>query len=258
MCLYEGNSLGEIQNSIRSINENSLQPNKIVLVVDGPLTEQKEETLIKLTEGKQYKIIWQEYNLGLIKALNAGLKHVDTEWCVRCDCDDYNHANRFQELADQFGNETLAVVGSYINETGWRTQVQRHVPLDHFNIIKFMAWRNPFNHMSVAFRTSSVKALGGYPDIYGREDYALWVMLLSEGWKMMNIGQNLVTVSAGAEMLRRRSGLKHVVAEYKLFRLKLRASALPKVSSFIAFILRSCAIIAPVAIKHKIWLKLRK
>ena len=258
MCLYNGNTQKEIIKSINSINKNSLQPYESIIVVDGPRSADKNVLLNDITREFKYKLIWKEKNTGLIDALNIGLQHVQTEWCIRCDCDDYNHSNRFGELAVHFEKEDVAVVGSDIAEVGWPMKVHRRVPRTHDEIIDRMAWRNPFNHMSVAFRTAVVKSSGGYPNIYGREDYALWIVLAGKGWKMMNTAKVLVTAKAGPSMLGRRSGIRHIFAEIKLFQLKLQTTVLPNGISCFAFFTRCFAILAPVRVKEKIWLRLRK
>lgn len=92
-----------------------------------------------------------------------------------------------------------------VDRTG-RPIAIRKVPSTEKEIRKFICHRNPFNHMTVAFRRSIVSDLGGYPDIFLKEDYALWACMLSRGVKMTNLEYILVNATAGSEMYRRRGG----------------------------------------------------
>ena len=258
LCLFDGNSKSEITSAIQSIKDNSVQPDQVVIVVDGPLSDDKKTALIRAAKEDYFLLIWSQNNRGLIHALNVGLAHVTNTWCVRCDCDDYNHPQRFFYLKKHFLSSDLAIVGSYISELGWDRPLIRPVPLSHSDIIDLIKWRNPFNHMSVAFRTDAVKKVGGYPHIYGREDYALWLMLYATGWKMLNIDKVLVRASAGRLMLIRRSGIRHLLAEFKLVRLKFRILRSARFYHLLSFLVRCIAIISPVWMKERIWKKVRR
>ena len=79
-----------------------------------------------------------------------------------------------------------------------------------------MKTRNPFNHMSVAFRRNLALKLGGYPKIELREDYGLWASMLASGAKSKNIKDILVHASAGNKMFKRRKGGAIINAEITL------------------------------------------
>ena len=64
--------------AIESCLSNSVLPDEILIIVDGPLSK-KFTTIIKHYEDNQIiKVIWLNQHLGLTKALNEGLKYVNT------------------------------------------------------------------------------------------------------------------------------------------------------------------------------------
>lgn len=72
------------------------------------------------------------------------------------------------------------------------------------------------NHMTVIFRKKAVQHVGGYPSLFLKEDYGLWVLLLKNNYKFCNSQQILVNANAGIDMYRRRGGLKYVKSEFQL------------------------------------------
>jgi hypothetical protein len=109
-------------------------------------------------------------------------------------------------------------VGSNIREIDENGIIlrQRIVPEGTEAIRAFARRRNPFNHMSVMFNKRDVLAVGGYPNFYLKEDYALWVLLLCRtNIRPFNIQDNLMTVSAGNNMYNRRSSFRILAEEYK-------------------------------------------
>ena len=69
------------------------------------------------------------------------------------------------------------------------------------------------------FRKDIVLELGGYPNVFLREDYALWVLAIGRGFRLCNLAEPLVLARSGIEMYQRRRGLKSALAEVKLQRL---------------------------------------
>ena len=84
--------------------------------------------------------------------------------------------------------------------------------------------RNPINHMTVAYRRELILSLGGYPNVFLREDYALWAIAIGRGALICNIQEDLVLARAGFDMYQRRRGLKSAIAELRLQRLLVRES----------------------------------
>ena len=215
MATYRGDHPGHLEEAIESVYRNSLLPEKFLLVVDGPIPPENKQVVERFSESKRAHVLWLPENQGLQHALNAGLALIETTWVARSDADDINAANRFETEIDAIkANPDIDVLGSCseeFDELG-NTRI-RHVPLADQDIRQFLKARNPFNHMSVMFRTALVREVGGYPDYTLREDYALWAVLAAQGASLMNLQQILVRVRAGTDLLVRRGGMKYAADE---------------------------------------------
>ena len=79
-------------------------------------------------------------------------------------------------------NKDISILGSFIKEfnstPGDLNQI-RKVPSNTIDINLRKKFRNPFNHMTVAFKKTAVEEVGGYKDMPGYEDYYLWLRLLN-------------------------------------------------------------------------------
>ena len=100
------------------------------------------------------------------------------------------------------------------------------MPSTNSEIKKYLKSRNPINHMTAFYKTDLVKKVGGYPNIYKREDYGLWIKLTNYGATFYNINETLVKVDAGDSLYKRRRGFRNITAEFDLqflsYKLKLK------------------------------------
>jgi len=217
MSVYKADDPSKFELAVKSVYANTLLPDAFQLVVDGPIPDCLMSKVLELQSQFAINVLFLQKNMGLAVALNHGIEKISTEWIARADADDINLPNRFEILASKI-DKGIDIIGSAItelDEIGLITG-ERLVPLDHREICRYAQKRNPFNHMTVMYRTNLVKRHKGYPSIYLREDYALWAILLDCGAKGANVPESLVEVSAGKGLIRRRGGLKYAYGELKL------------------------------------------
>lgn len=245
--------------AIASVFDNDLQPDHMVLVVDGPIPDELYNLVKAAGSNYGVKILQLAKNEGLATALNAGLAHIRTTWIVRADADDYNLPQRFSRLAEIIRSEpNLDLVGSAILELerdGTPVAI-RKMPSHHDDIKRFMRRRNSFNHMSVACRRALVEHCGGYPDIYQREDYALWAKMIKAGARCANIPEALVHATAGTDLYRRRGGLRNVFAERDIQKLMVALGMKSRLMALLDGMVRSCVYIAPVFLRKLVYERL--
>lgn len=197
-------------------------------------------------------------NIGIAKALNKGLRLIRYPWVVRADADDFNLKYRFEYLAKAIKkNPNVDLIGSFILEVGENGEhiAIRSVPLAHKDIIDFLPYRNPFNHMSIAYRLKNVIKVNGYPDIYQKEDYALWATLISRGAIAANIHHVLVHATAGTSMYQRRAGVKSILSEVRLQKILVKFGFQNIVLALVIFMIRSIILILPNFIRGYIYEK---
>lgn len=257
MAVYKKDSPSLFHKAIDSVYSNSLQPGKFVIVADGPLTDDLENVLNKFSNQKNLLIIRLPENVGLASALNVGLACIDAEYTIRADADDINSRNRFEKLIAMLV-EGYDVVGSSIlevDENGLKIAI-RKLPTDQNSITSFARKRNPFNHMSVAYRTKIVINAGGYPLIHLKEDYALWATLISSGARLCNIDELLVNATTGRDMFQRRGGVKYALAEIDMQRHLVRVGLKGYSAAFFDGFVRACVFLMPSFAREFIYLKL--
>jgi glycosyltransferase involved in cell wall biosynthesis len=253
--VYKKDNPYKLNVALNSIYANTLQPKNVILIADGELTEDLLHVVKFFSSNFNMQLCMLPSNVGLASALNIGLSLVNTKYVVRADADDYNYQNRFSLILERL-DSGYDLVGSAIREIDIDdpTPVFRAPPLTEVEIRAFVKKRNPFNHMSVGFRTCSVLSAGGYPPIYLKEDYALWATLLARNCKACNLAAVLVDASAGKEMLRRRSGFRYALAEIELQRHLVRCGLKSPLSALLDGALRSMIFLAPNAMREFIYL----
>ncbi len=204
--------------SIDSILQQTLPPSQLLILVDGPIGSDLKETLEHYSN--DFNIVDVKYfenNRGLGKVLCDGVVLSKYELIARMDSDDIALPNRFEKQTKVFqSDERLVLLGSYIQEYTYDLKQKlkkREVPVFYNEIQKYSKFRNPFNHMTVMFKKSAVLQVGNYEEMPLFEDYYLWVKLINDGFKVMNLPEVLVNVRAGNEMISKRSGMNYLKKE---------------------------------------------
>jgi hypothetical protein len=255
MAVYKKDDPFLFRKALKSVFLNTCQPLEVVVVADGELTEDLLIILRFFSENYPVRLVQLPHNVGLASALNDGLYLIQTKYIVRADADDFNYSNRFELIVAKL-REGFDLVGSAIREvdkTG--TEVAfRSCPLNESEIRRFVIKRNPFNHMTVAYRTAAVVEAGGYPLIHLKEDYALWATMLSMGCKVCNLNAVLVDATAGTEMFQRRGGLRYALAEVDLQRHLVRCGLKSVLRALVDGALRSAIFLAPNAVREFIYI----
>lgn len=220
MSLYKKEDPKALSSCLDSILNQTLLPNEILVVIDGPITNQLQQVLDQYGEKTRLlRLLPQAQNQGLGLSLALGVRACAFELIARMDTDDIMNPDRLKIQAETFERTpTLGICGSNITEfDGSLSNVvgHRNVPQSPKEIYNFAKRRNPFNHMSVMYRRSEVLAAGNYMPLQGFEDYYLWVRMLKNGTKGFNIQQSLVYARTGAEMYARRGGWSYLVTGIK-------------------------------------------
>lgn len=215
MPVYAGEKPEYFRTAIQSMLDQTVPPDEMVIVCDGPLTTGLERIIqgfSTVVPGK-FRIVRLKEHAGVGQALNAGLKVCRNDLVARMDSDDIALVDRCRIQLDAFRrNPRLALLSGDIAE--FETDPDdarciRHVPRTHEEILRFARKRNPMNHMAVMYRRSEVERAGGYIDISYAEDYYLWVRMLQNGCLAENIGTILVKARTGDGIYRRRGGAEY-------------------------------------------------
>jgi len=214
MSVYYKEKPEYLKESLDSIINQTLKPNEIVLVEDGPLTKELDK-LINEYE-KQYdtlKVIKLKENKGLGIALNEGLKHCSYDYVARMDSDDISLPNRFEvQIKYLEEHPEIDIIGTNIHE--FDNQMKKHisnknVPEKQEEIKKYIKQRNPINHVTVVYKKQKVLEAKSYIDCPLFEDYYLWCRMFMNNCTFYNIQDYLMNVRAGLDMVNRRGGKQY-------------------------------------------------
>lgn len=221
MSSYCNDDPEELALALRSIwGDQTRKPDEIVIVKDGPLSEQLDAVIDDFTKSAPVKIVPLPENRGLGLALAEGIAHCSFEYIARMDGDDISVPERFaKQVAFMEQNPDIAICGGMIREfSGFPDNItsKRTLPQTDTEIRHFCKWRSPFNHVTVMFRKQAVLDAGNYQHFLFYEDYWLWARILQKGNRVANLPDILVNVRAGKDMLKRRIGWRFFTAEIKL------------------------------------------
>lgn len=220
ICVYEKDNPQWFNKAIESVLKQSLPPNEIVLVVDGPVSNELNE-IIRIYETREiFKVIRLEKNQGHGNARRVGLEACSFDLVALMDADDISDMDRFQKQIQVFSNDkNVSVVGGNISEFINEEQNiigYRVLPSYHEDLVVYLKKRCPFNQVTVMFKKSDVERAGGYVDWYCEEDYYLWLRMYEANMKFYNLQDVLVNVRVGKEMYNRRGGWKYFKSEARL------------------------------------------
>lgn len=205
MSLYKKENPEYLRIAIDSMLNQTVAPDEIVLVEDGPLTD---ELYAVLDDYPILHRIKNEKNLGLGLALNIGLKVCRNELVARMDTDDCSKPERCEKQLQRFLEKPyLAIVGSHIDEFVddiSNVISQRIVPTTSEEIYKFAKKRSAFNHPTVMYSKTSVLENNGYADLKRNQDVDLFGRMQFNGYKAENIDEALLWFRSSDELAKRR------------------------------------------------------
>ena len=220
ISVYSKENPDYLREALSSIwEEQSLRPIEIVLVKDGPLTDDLEKIISDFGQIAPLKILSLESNSGLGISLAKGLGLCSCGLVARMDSDDISFPDRFEkQIKFMVEHPEIDVLGTNIAEfVTIKTNVvsYRKLPIKYSDIKHFAKKRNPLNHMTVMFRKETILKYGNYLTFYGYEDYYLWVRLLLQNVTIVNLPEALVYARIN-NIYSKRRGIKLFIIEFKL------------------------------------------
>ncbi|HDR7621601.1 TPA: glycosyltransferase [Bacillus mycoides] len=210
MSLYSKEKPEYLKQSIESMLHQTLLPDEIVIVKDGPLTDELEEVLREYQDKYTglFHLVTSEKNIGLGLALNLGLQECKNEFVARMDTDDISLPTRCEKQLKLFeNNQELSIVGTMVDEfinSPKEIISSRVVPTSHREIYEYAKRRSAFNHPTVLYRKSKVLECGGYRDLKRNQDVDLFGRMLFHGCQAANLNESLLLFRSNENLLKRR------------------------------------------------------
>lgn len=261
MSVYIKEQPDYLHQSLYSVFNQTLPPNEVVLVEDGPLDYELNAVIDEYTKRHpELKIVKLARNNGLGIALNEGLKHCSNNLVVRMDTDDICTPDRFEKQVKYMSdNPDIDISSAWLEEfEGDISNVKsiKKVPSTHEEISSYIKSRNPLNHPSVIFRKTSVENTGGYQHYPLFEDYYLWARMFASGAKFGNIQECLLHFRTSPEMFKRRGGIKYAKTCVRFQWTLHELGIISTFSAIKASLLRGAVYLMPNAIRKAIYSKL--
>lgn len=204
MSVYKNDDPNYLKVALESIyDKQTVKPDEIVVVFDGPLTDELYTVLNAFKEDKQdiVKYYPQEENHGLGEALRIGSEKCTCDYILRMDSDDISDPHRFErQIAYVENHPDIDVLGTDIAEFNTSLDENMRVrscPEKHDDIVQMGKKRNPMNHVSVCMKKTALEKCGGYKTLLLLEDYYLWLNMIAAGCRLANIHESLVYVRVG-------------------------------------------------------------
>ena len=223
MPIHEGTEINHAKEALQSIENQSVTPNELIIIVDGPIKNLllKEVFFYKKCSKIDTKIVMYPINKGVGFARDIGIRKAKSDYIALMDSDDISHPDRLEKQLPVIENG-YDVVGAWIAEYDDNLKVlksTRRVPTSNEAIKKFSRFRSPVNNVTAIIRKNAYLAVGGYKSLRALEDYDLYARMILKGFQFHNIEETLVDVRAGADQSSRR-GSKILKTEiFVLFKL---------------------------------------
>lgn len=233
IATYLNDDVKDFEIALKSIIYNTVVPDEILIIVDGPIYDEMDRMLIRFVNKLPHviRVIRQEKNKGRGHTAAYGVVNAKNDLIARMDADDIAIPQRFEKQLPLFQkNSELDVIGGQISEFNDELELttRRIVPTIYEEIIKFSKMRSPLNQPTVMFKKLSVLRVGNYSNLTVMEDYDLWMKMIDNKMILQNIDEDLVYMRAPKDMYKRRGGLQY----FKIYRQFRKALLTKKLISY--------------------------
>lgn len=223
MSVYRSEMSEYLDKALQSVwTDQTLKPQEIVLIEDGPLTKGLYEVIDMWKEllGEKLIVLKNEKNIGLTKSLNKGLDVAHGELIARMDSDDISEPNRF-EIQVKYLEEHpgIDIVGGSLKEFNDENNCLRirHYPLTHKEVLKYIPKACPLAHPTVMMRKRIFDEGLRYNEKYRMsQDIALWYDAIMAGYKIANVPEVTINFRSQGDVFKRRSRAK-AWNEFKIY-----------------------------------------
>lgn len=223
MSVYKSEKPAFLNRALQSVwDDQSLKPDKIVLVQDGPVGDELSKVLSQWKEklGDILCLLKNESNIGLTKSLIKGLAQITTKYVARMDSDDISCPERLKKQFEFLeNNPEIAIVGCDIQEFSEKDDNMgvRKFPRTTQEAINTIYKANPLAHPAVMIRMSMFdEGISYNPNYRTTQDLALWFDALAAGYKVANLNEVLLKFRREDGIYHRRANWKDSWLEFKI------------------------------------------
>ena len=194
------NAQAFLADCLESIRAQTFDDFEVLIVDDGSC----DSSVAIVAEAARRDNRFRSFNagrVGLVGALQYGLRHARAPLLARMDADDLMHPRRLelqsQVFSDRIGVDVVAaLVAAFPAElvgVGMREYLRwQDSCRSNTDIVDNMFFECPFVHPSAMLRTATLRAVGGYRAGSFPEDYELWLRLREHGARFYKLPERLL------------------------------------------------------------------
>lgn len=159
-----------------------LDPNDEILVVDDGSEDETSQVLSRWSQRDQRIRILRTVGIGLVGALNLGIREARHGWIARADSDDRYPRDRLLGQRKAFHDDVVLVTGDYRLVSASADTTLIACALGHPFVAAGLIHPQRIPHPGVTYRRDAVLDVGGYRrEDFPAEDLALWMRLCNVG-----------------------------------------------------------------------------
>lgn len=199
-----------LEQAIRSMLEQTIQPEQFVIVKDGPLTDELDAVINRFQTMNVglFTIVCLESNKGLGRALDEGIKFCRNELIARMDSDDISLPDRCEKQLKLFQKDMdlsicSGTIAEFVDDPN-NIVSYRDVPEKQEELKKRMRIRSCFNHPTVMYKKSEVLRCGGYGALKRKQDHDLFSRMINSDCKGYNIQSTILLFRSDNNNIKRR------------------------------------------------------
>ena len=201
---WAGNNKKELKESLDSLINNEVLINKIIIIIDGCKTFPRylpENHILK----EKILIVYQYNNRGPGVARNTGVIFSKAQNIIFLDTGDMCTKDRLKLQINSLRGHSVSL--GDIKEIDNKNNVfVRKSSRNKEEALKAIAFKNPFNNVTLAIKRKDFIKINGYPNIRTAEDWVLMGKILKNHLSIFIEKDVLVIIKLDNEFISRRSG----------------------------------------------------
>lgn len=213
MSIYDGVSLPELEEAIRSLQSQTLENFELLVMQDGVQRQDLRDLLDRFSrEDTRIVLFGTKARRGLAAAMNRLLDQAQAPYIARMDADDVSYPDRLsRQAAFLDSHPDVMVLGTMTREIdgAGNAVFEKSLPTSDADIRAMHCYRDPFVHPTVMFRRSLFDIVGRYSEKSSTqflEDTELWSRTLLAGLKTANLSEFLYGFRVNDGLYARRGG----------------------------------------------------
>lgn len=211
--LYFKNDPIFLKESLDSVLNQTRPADEIIIVENGPLTDEIYSVVENFTEkANNVRIIKFKENHVFAHALNAAIRECNSDFIARMDTDDISLNERFEKQLVFFkNNPEIDCLGTWAYEikSNGELYYEKKMPVSHQECYELFMKRDCMIHPTVMFRKSYFEKAGLYPeDTYFGEDTVMWAQGFANGCRFANLPEFVFKFRLDEDFFNRRRGWK--------------------------------------------------